>query len=177
MTPPAPDLTAEVTLRRCDLLRPLSERQIAELAACATTRSLRGGEPLFDQNDEAHDFFVVAKGRVAVRMMASGGGAIEVFDAGQFHLCGWSSLVAPHEYVAGATAVEDSTVLVVPAAAAEDIFLLEPFAGYEVMKRLAGDISVRLRNVRTELLGLLNGAGSEQAELSQTSEARPHGVV
>ena len=44
----------------------------------------------------------------------------------------------------------------IPAAAAEDIFLLEPFAGYEVMKRLAGDISVRLRNVRTELLGLLN---------------------
>ncbi len=177
MTPPAPDLTPEATLRRCDLLRPLSERQIAELAACATTRSLRAGEPLFAQNDEAHDFFVVAKGRVAVRMTASGGGAIDVFDAGQFRLCGWSSLVAPHEYVAGATAVEDSTVLVVPAAAAEDIFLLEPFAGYEVMQRLAGDISVRLRNVRTELLGLLNGAGSEQAELPQVGEADLHGVV
>jgi len=157
MRPPAADLTAEATLRRCDLLSPLSERQIAELAACATTRSLRAGESLFDQNDEAHDFFVVATGRVAVRMTASGGGAIDVFDAGQHHLCGWSSLIAPHEYVAGATAVEDATVLVVPAAAAEDIFLLEPFAGYEVMKRLAGDISIRLRNVRKELLGLLNG--------------------
>jgi CRP-like cAMP-binding protein len=177
MRPPAPDLTAEGTLRRCDLLRPLSERQIAELAACATTRSLRAGEPLFAQNDEANDFFVVVSGRVAVRMTASGGGAIEVFDAGQFRLFGWSSLIAPHEYVAGATAVEDSTVLVVPAACAEDIFLLEPFAGYEVMKRLAGDISIRLRNVRTELLGLLNGAGSEQAELPEAGEADPHGVV
>jgi CRP-like cAMP-binding protein len=158
MRPPTADLsTAEATLRRCELLRPLSERQVAELAACATTRSLRKGESLFDQNDEAHDFFVVATGRVAVRMTASGDGAIDVFDAGRYQLCGWSSLVAPHEYVAGATAVEDATVLVVPAAAAEDIFLLEPFAGYEVMKRLAGDISIRLRNVRTELLGLLNG--------------------
>jgi CRP-like cAMP-binding protein len=156
MTLPATRLTAEAALRRCELLRPLSERQIAELAACATTLSLRAGEPLFDQNDEAHDFFVVAEGRVVVRMTASGGGAIEVFDAGQYRLFGWSSLVAPHEYVAGATVVEDATVLVIPAAAAEDIFLLEPFAGYEVMKRLAGDISVRLRNVRTELLELLN---------------------
>lgn len=157
MKEPAADVGAETTLRRCDLLRPLSERQIAELAACAVTRSLRRGESLFDQNDEAYDFFVVAEGRIAVRMTASGGGSIDVFDAGQYRLCGWSSLVAPHEYVAGATAVEDSTVLVIPAAAAEDVFLLEPFAGYEVMKRLAGDISIRLRNVRTELLGLLNG--------------------
>jgi len=157
MRPPIADVTAEATLRRCDLLRPLSDRQIGELAACATVRSLRKGESLFEQNDEAHDFFVVAAGRVAVRMTATAGGSINVFDAGQYHLCGWSSLVAPHEYVAGATAVEDSTVLVIPAAAAEDIFLLEPFAGYEVMKRLAGDISIRLRNLRREVLGLLNG--------------------
>ncbi len=157
MEPLTACLTSEATLRLCDSLRPLSERQIGELAACSTTRSLRKGESLFEQNDEAHDFFVVAAGRIAVRMTASGGGSIDVFDAEQHRLCGWSSLVAPHEYVAGATAVEESTVLVIPAAAAEDIFLLEPFAGYEVMKRLAGDISIRLRNVRTELLGLLNG--------------------
>ena len=157
MEPSTAYMTSEATLRLCDSLRPLSERQIGELAACSTTRSLRMGESLFEQNDEAHDFFVVAAGRIAVRMTASGGGSIDVFDAGQYRLCGWSSLVAPHEYVAGGTAVEESTVLVIPAAAAEDIFLLEPFAGYEVMKRLAGDVSIRLRNVRTELLGLLNG--------------------
>ena len=50
----------EGTLRRCDLLGPLSDRQIGELAACATTRALHKGESLFEQNDEAHDFFVVA---------------------------------------------------------------------------------------------------------------------
>jgi CRP/FNR family cyclic AMP-dependent transcriptional regulator len=157
MRPDTADVAAESTLRRCELLSPLSDRQIAELAACATPRTLRKGESLFAQNDEAFDFFVVAAGRVVVHMTASDGEGIDVFDATQYRLCGWSSLVAPHEYVAGATALEDATVLVVPAAAAEDIFLLEPFAGYEVMKRLASDISIRLRNVRTELLGLLNG--------------------
>ncbi len=99
---------------------------------------------------------MVAEGRIAVRLTAPGGGAIDVFDAGRYRLCGWSSLVAPHEYVAGAVAVEDATVLVISAAAAEDVFLLEPFAGYEVMKRLAGDVSIRLRNVRKELLGLFS---------------------
>jgi CRP-like cAMP-binding protein len=159
MRPPTADLSVEATLRRCELFCPLSERQIGELAACATARSLRPGEPLFEQNDEAHDLFVVAAGRVAVRFAAPGGGTVDVFGAGQFHLCGWSSLIAPHAYVAGASAVEDATVLVIPAAAAEDVFLLEPFAGYEVMKLLAGDISTRLRNIRTELFGML-GPGS-----------------
>jgi CRP-like cAMP-binding protein len=156
MRPPAADLTVESTLRRCELFRPLSDRQIAELAGCATTRSLCRGESLFEQNDEAYDLFVVAAGRVAVRFAAPDGAAVDVFEAGQFHLCGWSSLIAPHAYVAGASAVDDATVLVIPAAAAEDVFLLEPFAGYEVMKLLAADISVRLRNVRTELFGLLD---------------------
>jgi CRP-like cAMP-binding protein len=155
MRPPAADLrAAEETLRRCELLAPLSDRQIGELAACATARSVRKGEPLFEQNDEAYDFFVVSEGRVAVRFAAPGGGTIDLFDAGQYRLCGWSSLIAPHVYVAGAVAEEDAQLLVIPAADAEDVFLLEPFAGYEVMKRLAGDISIRLRNARQELLRL-----------------------
>ena len=157
MRPLAADLTAaEEALRRCELLTPLSDRQIRELASCATARTLRKDEPLFDQSEEAHDFYVVSSGRVAVRLTAPGGGAIDVFDAGPCRLCGWSSLIAPHEYVAGAVAVEDAEVLVIPAAAAEDVFLLEPFAGYEVMKRLAGDIAIRLRNVRKELLRLFS---------------------
>ena len=66
----------------------------------------------------------------------------------------------------------------VPAAAAEDIFLLEPFAGYEVMKRLAGDISVRLRNLRREMLGLLE-RGGVRGGASSRRRARliEHGVV
>lgn len=155
MGPSAADTAAVETLRRCELLRPLSERQISELASCATLRSLRAGEQLFEENDEAYDFFVVSTGRVAVRFAAPDSDKVDVFDAGPYHLCGWSSLIAPHEYVAGAFAVEDAEVFVVPAAAAEDVFLLEPFAGYEVMKRLAGDISVRLRNVRGEIVRLL----------------------
>jgi CRP/FNR family cyclic AMP-dependent transcriptional regulator len=155
MGPPTAGFSAEIALRACELFGPLSERQIDELAACATARTLSAGETLFAQNDDALDLFVVAEGRVVVRFTVPGGDEVDVFDAGQHHVCGWSSLIAPHEYVAGAVAVEDTTVLVIPAAAAEDVFLLEPFAGDEVVKLLAGDISKRLRNVRTELLGLL----------------------
>ena len=156
MKPPTADLSNESTLRHCDLLEPLSDRQIAELAARARTRSLAEGEMLFSQNAEAGEFFVVASGRLAVRLATPTGHVIEVFEAGQYRLSGWSALVAPHIYIADAQAMEDSTVLVIAAGDAEEVLLREPAAGYAVMKKLAGTISVRLRDIKEELIELLS---------------------
>jgi CRP-like cAMP-binding protein len=155
MRPPTADLSNESTLRHCDLLEPLSDEQIAELAARAATRSLTEGETLFEQNAEARELFVVVSGRLDVRLATPAGHVIEVFDAGQYRLSGWSALVAPHVYIADAKAVEDSTVLVIPAVDAEEVFLREPAAGYAVMKKLAGTVSVRLRDIKEELIELL----------------------
>jgi len=155
MRPPTADLSNESTLRHCDLLEPLSDEQITELAARAATRSLAEGQTLFAQNAEARELFVVVSGRLAVRLATPTGHVIEVFDAGQYRLAGWSALVAPHVYIADAQAVEDSTVLVITAADAEDVLLRDPAAGYAVMKKLAGTISVRLRDIKEELIELL----------------------
>jgi CRP-like cAMP-binding protein len=155
MRPPTADLNIESTLRHCDLLEPLSDAQIGELAALATLRALEEGEKLFSQNEEASDLCIVESGRLAVRLAAPGGRVIEVFDAGQYRLSGWSALVAPHMYIADATALEYTTVLLVPASQAEEVFLKEPERGYEVMKKLAATISIRLRDIKEQLIELL----------------------
>jgi CRP-like cAMP-binding protein len=155
MRPPTADLSVETTLRHCDLLEPLSDAQITELSALATRRELQEGEKLFSQNEQARDLCIVESGRLAVRLATPGGHVVEVFDAGQYRLSGWSALVAPHIYVADATAEEHTTVLVVPASMAEEIFLKEPARGYEVMKKLAGTISMRLRDIKEQLIELL----------------------
>ena len=85
------------------------------------------------------------------------GHVIEVVDAGQYTLFGWSAVVAPHMYIADARAMEDSAVIVIPAAAAEEVFLREPAAGYQVMKKLAGTVSLRLRDIKEELIEVLGG--------------------
>jgi CRP-like cAMP-binding protein len=63
--------------------------------------------------------------------------------------------VAPHVYVAEASALEDSTVLAISADEVEDILLREPAAGYAVMKKVAGVISTRLRDIKEELIEVL----------------------
>jgi CRP-like cAMP-binding protein len=70
-------------------------------------------------------------------------------------LSGWSSIVAPHIYVADAKALEDSAVIAISADEVEDILLREPAAGYEVMKKVAGVISTRLRDIKEELIEVL----------------------
>jgi CRP-like cAMP-binding protein len=155
--PPTADLPVESTLRHCDLLEPLSDAQIAALADRATILSLAEGEALFTQNAEARHLFIVASGRLSIRLSTPGGHAIEVVDASPYRLSGWSSLVAPHNYIADARAEEASTVLVIPAAEAEEVFVREPAAAYEVMKRLAAVISTRLRDIKEELIEVLGG--------------------
>jgi CRP-like cAMP-binding protein len=144
MRPPTADLSVESTLAHCELLEPLSEAQIEALAEHCRMVTVREGDTLFDQNTVAHSLFVVASGRV-----------IEVVEVGQYSVSGWSSLVAPHVYVAEASALEDSTVLAVSADEVEDILLREPAAGYAVMKQVAGVISTRLRDIKEELIEVL----------------------
>ena len=155
MKPPTADLSVESTLAHCDLLEPLSESQIAALADHSKVVTLSEGEALFEQDTVAHIMFVVASGRLAIRLATPAGRVIEVVEVGQYTLSGWSSLVAPHIYVAEARALEDSSVIAISAEEAEDVFLREPAAAYAVMKKLAGHISTRMRGVKEELIEVL----------------------
>jgi CRP-like cAMP-binding protein len=155
MRPPTADLSIESTLAHCELLEPLSEAQIRALAEHGRLVTVKEGEALFDENTVAHTLFVVASGRLAIRLATPAGRIIEVQEIGQYCVSGWSSLVAPHVYVAEASALEDSTVLAISADEVDDILLREPAAGYQVMKKLAGVISARLRDMKEELIEVL----------------------
>lgn len=156
MRPPTADLSAEDTLRRCELLDPLNDAQISTLAGLAVRRQLREGEALFRQNDEAKDLFVVQSGRLAVRLASPDGRVIEMFEAGQYRLVGWSSFVAPHAYVADAWALEDSTALMMSASEVEEVLLREPVTAYAVLKLIASEITLRMRDLKEELIELLS---------------------
>ena len=147
----SPD-SCEGVLQRCEMLEPLSDQRIAELAALAEMRSIAKGQSLFEQNSEARELFVVASGRLAVRLATPAGREIAVYDAGLYSMSGWSALVAPHVYLAEADALEATTVVVMPADDVEEVMLREPAAGYAVMKKIAGTLAVRLRDLREQLV-------------------------
>jgi CRP-like cAMP-binding protein len=155
MRPPTADLSVESTFAHCELLEPLSEAQIEALAEHSRMVILKEGEPLFDQDTVAHSLFVVASGRLAIRLATPAGRVVEVVEVGQYGISGWSSIVAPHVYVAEAKALEHSAVVAISADEVEAILLREPEAGYQVMKKVAGTVSMRLRELKEELIEVL----------------------
>jgi CRP/FNR family cyclic AMP-dependent transcriptional regulator len=56
-----------------DLFRTLPDAALARLAATATERSLRRGDVIFDEGDDAAELFVVERGRIAIANRSSDG--------------------------------------------------------------------------------------------------------
>jgi len=143
------------SLRRCELFAPLSDAQIDELAARCRRRVLVVGETLLSQNAEANELFVVEHGVLSIRLAVGDGRAISSAEAVPGQLVGWSALAAPHVYFAEVVALTDGVVLALAAADVEEVLLREPAAGYALMKKIAGLISVRLRDLKEQIVELL----------------------
>lgn len=143
------------SLRRCELFEPLSDAQIEELAARGRRRTLIAGETLVSENAAADELFVVEHGLLHVKLAVSGGRVVSVAEAGPGQLVGWSALAAPHAYFAEVVALTDGVVLTLSAVDVEEVLLREPAAGYAMMKRIAGLISMRLRDLKEEFVEAL----------------------
>ena len=151
MSPPTSHLSVESTLRHCELLEPLSEAQFTALSDHCTMVNLREGEALFDENTVAHSLFVVASGRLAIRLATPAGRVIEVILRGRPVRPVRLVVDFDHASLRGrqAKALEDSTVIAISADEVEDILLREPAAGYVVMKQVAGVIFHHSRTRRS----------------------------
>jgi CRP/FNR family cyclic AMP-dependent transcriptional regulator len=143
------------SLRRCELFEPLSDAQIEELAARSRRRAIVAGETLLSQNEEARELFVVEHGLLTVRLAVAGGRVVSSAEAGPGQLVGWSALAAPHAYFAEVVAFTDGVVVALSATDVEEVLLQEPAAGYAMMKRIAGLISMRLRDLKEQFVEAL----------------------
>jgi CRP-like cAMP-binding protein len=147
---------AQQTLRRCEALEPLRDEQIEALAATASTRTLADGESLFKRDEESHYLFVVERGQLQIHLQSPSGDKIGWAVSGPLTLLGWSAFFTPPLYVADARAIADETMVVVlDVGEAEEIMLRDPVAAYNVMKRIAGEISMRLRDLREQFVEVM----------------------
>ena len=156
MRPPTADLAVESTLAHCELLEPLSEAQIAALADHCR---------MVDAARRARRCSTRTPWRTACSWWPAGGwrSAWRPRPAASSRWSRSASTRCPagrRSWRRTSTwrrrsALEDSAVIAISADEVEDILLREPAAGYEVMKKLAGVISTRLRDIKEELIEVL----------------------
>jgi CRP-like cAMP-binding protein len=134
-------------LHGVDLFRSLSEEALQRVIAAATARSLRRGDVLFDEGDEAEELFIVETGRIAIANRSPDGreSVVALMTAGD--LFGEMSMFDDMGRSAQARALETSTVHAVPYSAVTSELDLDPRLLWSVVELLAR----RLRNTDNAL--------------------------
>ena len=131
------DLLAEV-----QLFADFPAEGVAEVAAAAVERQLERNDVLFNEQDEAHELFVVLDGRIAIANVALDGreSVVALMEAGD--LFGEMGLFDGNGRSAAARALEPSSVVAVPYGAVRAVFERDPALLWPVVALLAGRIRV-----------------------------------
>ena len=127
-----PQLLADV-----DLFRSLTPEAVQQVIAASVQRTLRRGDVLFDEGDDATELFVVESGRVAIANRSPDGreSVVALMTAGD--LFGEMSLFDDMGRSAQARALEAGAVHAVPYAAIRAVLESDPQLLWSVVELLA----------------------------------------
>jgi CRP/FNR family transcriptional regulator, cyclic AMP receptor protein len=137
----------------------LSDDVLTFLYECSSTFAIKKGQVLFFQGENADKFYVVHKGRIAIQMPAIIGPTLEIQALGKDQVVGWSWLIPPYKWNFQAVAEEDSELLMFDGSAILARCEREPKFGYELLKKFAALMSVRLDVARQKMMDEWNPAG------------------
>lgn len=135
-------------LRRGPLLRPLTDAQLARVAARAVTLRLAEREPLFEQGDSADRFYLVLKGQIKLARISPDGNekVIEIVTPGSTFAEALMFLNRPR-YPVGASAIGPAEVISIDA---KD-FVAMLRESVDTCFLLLGDMSRRLRGLIVQI--------------------------
>lgn len=129
------------------------------LSECTSTLEIKKGDILFRQGEKANKFYVIRNGRISIQMPAIMGPTLEIQTLGKDQVLGWSWLISPYQWSFQTKAEEDSEVLQFDGTAILARCEQEPKFGYELLKKFAGLMSVRLDAARQKMMDEWNPAG------------------
>jgi len=144
--------TIETLIHDAPVFQGMSHEALALLSGCATNVRFADGEMLFREGDDAHVFYVIRHGRVALDMFvpARGPVTIETVDPGE--VIGWSWLFPPYRWHFDAKALGLVRATVFGGACLREKCEQDAAFGYDLMSRFAQVMIERLQWTRLRLL-------------------------
>ena len=144
------------TLKSSELFEGLETRLLEKVSTLCRGGSYKEGNIIFKEGDEATELYILTDGRVALEMdvrpvpdRPAIPTAVEVVSKGESF--GWSALIEPHIYTLSARCVTNCTVLAIKGDVLLNVMAEDTDLGFELMKRLAQLVSIRLAYTRLRL--------------------------
>jgi CRP-like cAMP-binding protein len=142
-----------VDLELATLFRGLPKDVLAKVNAIAKVSEFKESEVIFREGEPARDLYILCEGKVDLTYTLPNDpeSDIRITQVTPGEVFAWSALAKGDTMSAQARAHIPSSAFMIPAAELHDIFREHPYAGYEVMTRLAQGLLARLRQTRREL--------------------------
>ena len=143
-------------LKSSELFEGFEMQYLEKIANLCRGGSFKAGMMIFREGDEATELYLLTDGQVVVEMdvcplpnRPAIPTAVELVSKGE--IFGWSALVEPHIYTLSARCITRCTVLAIKGDLLGKVMADDPSLGYELMKRLAKIIALRLLLTRLRL--------------------------
>ncbi|MEI6079539.1 MAG: Crp/Fnr family transcriptional regulator [bacterium] len=119
-------MNLEKFLKRVFLFNELSESELKSIASVCSTKRLKKNETLFEEEDAANSFFVVAHGRVKIFKINEKGIEYSIHVNGPGELVAEAAMFNEKRFPASCAALEDTLVVYIPRDAFIALILKRP---------------------------------------------------
>ena len=137
-------------------LKGFSSEQIEFISECAFEREYLDGEFLFREGEQAKEFFLITKGRIAIELFPARGEPRILQTVNRGEIIGWSWIVEPHRYAFDALATQRAKVIAFDAERLRARFDEDNALGYLVLKKFAKVTSERIGHTWLQLMDVYN---------------------
>ncbi|HEX7579353.1 MAG TPA: cyclic nucleotide-binding domain-containing protein [Thermoanaerobaculia bacterium] len=150
--------TLEPLLAEHPFVRGMSLSQIETIAGCASNVRFEAGQYFFKDGEEANQFYIIRKGRIAIEAASPTHDPILIHTYGDGEILGWSWLVPPYRWRFSGKALELTRVLMLDGKCLRGKCEKDHDLGYELLKRFADILAGRLDSARLQLIDMYASA-------------------
>jgi CRP/FNR family transcriptional regulator, cyclic AMP receptor protein len=130
----------------------LEPQYTSVLVGCASNVRFDAGVYIFNEGQEANEFYLIRHGRVALEIFAPQRKPAIIETLGEGEILGWSWLLPPYQWRFHARAVEQTRAIALDGRCLRTKCEQNHDLGYELLKRFAKIIERRLEATRLQLL-------------------------
>jgi CRP-like cAMP-binding protein len=141
-------------LKRCSLLRDMSDEQLKTIAKLAKEETYEVGELLIKQGRTVEKLFLIEDGLVGIYLELGPITHRLLQTASEFEVVGWTSMLPPYRARATAKAIETTKALAFSAKGLIALCEKNPEIGNEIYRGLATLIALRLGSAFIQLMGV-----------------------
>lgn len=131
------------------------------LVGCAANVRFDADSYILKEGEEANEFYIIRKGKVALEIFAPQRKPIILATLGEGDILGWSWLLPPYQWKFHARAVEDTRALALDGKCLREKCEQNHDLGYELLKRFSQIIDRRLDATLLQLLDVYGAPGGK----------------